>query len=94
MIARTVALASFFLLSMVGCTRNSDDALVAAVHRIAPSVVLLTMKIPPEHKKDKYDEDDEDPWAEAGSWPRRNRRAWPTDAVVAGNRRVAAAVSG
>jgi S1-C subfamily serine protease len=56
MIARTVALASFLLLSIVGCTRNSDDALVAAVHRIAPSVVLLTMKIPPEHKRDKYDE--------------------------------------
>jgi serine protease Do len=56
MIARTLALASFAMLSLAACTRNSDDALVASVHRIAPSVVLLTMKIPPEHKRDKYDE--------------------------------------
>jgi S1-C subfamily serine protease len=43
-------------LVLAACVRNSDDALVNAVHRIQPSVVLLTMKIPPEHKRDKYDE--------------------------------------
>lgn len=44
------------LLALCACTHNSDDALVASVRAIEPSVVLLTMKIPPEHKKDKYDE--------------------------------------
>ncbi len=43
-------------LVLAACARNSDDALVDAVHRIQPSVVLLTMRIPPEHKRDKYDE--------------------------------------
>ena len=38
------------------CTRNSDDALVASARRITPSVVLLSMKIPPEHKQDRYDD--------------------------------------
>jgi S1-C subfamily serine protease len=38
------------------CTRNSDDAFVDSAKRIRPSVVLLKMKIPPENKKDKYDE--------------------------------------
>jgi serine protease Do len=53
---RGIAIALLALGCIAGCTRNSDDALVASVNRIAPSVVLLTMKIPPEHKKDKYDE--------------------------------------
>ncbi len=44
------------LLALCACTHNSDDTLVASVRAIEPSVVLLTMKIPPEHKKDKYDE--------------------------------------
>jgi serine protease Do len=50
---------SFALLaatSLAACARNSDDALVAAVRHIEPSVVLLSMRIPPEHKHDKYDE--------------------------------------
>lgn len=38
------------------CTRNSDDALVASARRITPSVVLLRMRIPPERKKDGYDD--------------------------------------
>jgi serine protease Do len=38
------------------CTRNSDDALVASVRQLTPSVVLLSMKVPPEHKKDRYDD--------------------------------------
>ncbi|HZY99849.1 MAG TPA: serine protease [Candidatus Baltobacteraceae bacterium] len=44
------------LVALVACTRNSDDAFVASAHRVRPSVVLLKMKIPPEHRKDKYDE--------------------------------------
>lgn len=40
-----------------GCAhRYSDDAFVESVRRLQPSVVLLTMKIPPEHKSDGYDE--------------------------------------
>ncbi|HTU83644.1 MAG TPA: S1C family serine protease [Candidatus Acidoferrales bacterium] len=38
------------------CTRNSDDAFVAQTRRIRPSVVLLTMRIPPENKRDGYDD--------------------------------------
>jgi S1-C subfamily serine protease len=38
------------------CTRNGDDALVASARRLTPPVVLLSMKVPPERKKDRYDE--------------------------------------
>ncbi len=38
------------------CARNADDALVASAKRLTPSVVLLSMRVPPEHKKDKYDD--------------------------------------
>ncbi len=43
-------------LSAAACARNGDDALVAAARGITPSVVLLSMRIPPEHKKDGYDD--------------------------------------
>jgi serine protease Do len=43
--------------SLTACsTRNSDDALVASARALRPSIVLLTMKVPPEHKSDAYDE--------------------------------------
>ena|SRR5581483_7547031 len=46
-----------FLCLLTGCTtRNSDDAVVATVRSLEPSVVLLTMRIPPDRKSDKYDE--------------------------------------
>jgi serine protease Do len=41
---------------MSGCMRNSDDAFVTTVRRLRPAVVLLSMRIPPERKKDKYDD--------------------------------------
>jgi S1-C subfamily serine protease len=42
---------------LAGCTtRNSDDAVVAAARGLEPSVVLLTMRVPPDRKTDKYDE--------------------------------------
>ncbi len=44
------------LLAAAGCVRNSDDALVASVRRVRPSVVLLSMRVPPESKKHKYDD--------------------------------------
>jgi S1-C subfamily serine protease len=48
------ALAAFFFLA--ACTRNADDAFVTSARRVRPAVVLLTMKVPPEHRKDAYDE--------------------------------------
>lgn len=54
--AALVVCAVAFAVIASACTRNSDDALVASAQRITPSVVLLRMKIPPEHKKDGYDE--------------------------------------
>jgi S1-C subfamily serine protease len=49
-----LAVAVFMLGS--ACTRNADDALVASARQLTPSVVLLSMKVPPEHKKDRYDD--------------------------------------
>ena len=39
-----------------GCARNADDAFVASVQRLRPAVVLLSMRVPPENKKDRYDD--------------------------------------
>ncbi|HET6274430.1 MAG TPA: serine protease [Candidatus Cybelea sp.] len=44
------------LLVAAGCTRDSDDAFVASVRRLRPAVVMLSMRVPPEHKKDRYDD--------------------------------------
>lgn len=55
MTRRFAACAALTLL-VTACVRNSDDALVASARRITPSVVLLRMRIPPEHKKDVYDD--------------------------------------
>jgi S1-C subfamily serine protease len=43
-------------LSLAGCVRQGDDAFVASVHRLRPAVVLLSMKVPPDNKKDHYDD--------------------------------------
>lgn len=51
MTATVVALAF-----VAGCVRNSDDAFVSTVRRLRPAVVLLSMRIPPERKKDRYDD--------------------------------------
>jgi serine protease Do len=49
------AAALFF--SPIGCSRNAaEDPFVASVRSLHPSVVLLTMRVPPESKKDKFDE--------------------------------------
>lgn len=57
MILRPYALALCATLAVTACaTRNSDDALVASARAISPSVVLLTMKVPPDHKTDAYDD--------------------------------------
>jgi len=52
----SLALALLFSMAAAGCAHNSDDALVATARRLHPSVVLLTMKVPPENKKDGYDD--------------------------------------
>jgi serine protease Do len=44
------------LLAAAGCARDSDDAFVASVKRLRPAVVLLSMRVPPENKKDRYDD--------------------------------------
>lgn len=44
------------LLVLAACAHNADDAFVAAARHVRPAVVLLKMKIPPEHRKDAYDE--------------------------------------
>lgn len=44
------------LLAAAACARNSDDAFVSSVQRLRPAVVLLSMRVPPENKKDRYDD--------------------------------------
>jgi S1-C subfamily serine protease len=57
MIARNVAwIALLALAGVAGCARNGDDAVVASVRRLRPAVVLLSMRVPPENKKDHYDD--------------------------------------
>lgn len=53
-IATSIAL--FAAICAAGCDRNADDAFVASVQRLRPAVVLLSMRVPPENKKDRYDE--------------------------------------
>ena len=47
-----------FCLFGAGCARNADpdDAFVSSVHRLRPAVVLLSMRVPPENKKNRYDD--------------------------------------
>ena len=54
--ARAVGVAALFALGLVGCARHADDDFVVSARRLRPSVVLLRMKIPPEHKRDRYDD--------------------------------------
>jgi serine protease Do len=43
-------------LGVTGCARDPDDAFVSSVRHLRPAVVLLSMRVPPEHKKDRYDD--------------------------------------
>jgi serine protease Do len=57
MIRRVAALvAPLLALAPSGCGGHPDDAFVAAARRLRPAVVLLSMKVPPENKKDRYDD--------------------------------------
>jgi len=57
MISRNVTwIALLALAGVAGCARNGDDAVVASVRRLRPAVVLLSMRVPPENKKDHYDD--------------------------------------
>lgn len=49
-------IAALVLLAAAGCARDADDPFVASVQRLRPAVVLLSMRVPPEHKKDRYDD--------------------------------------
>ena len=44
------------LIGAAGCARDADDAFVASVQRLRPAVVLLSMKVPPDNKKERYDD--------------------------------------
>jgi serine protease Do len=44
------------VLGATGCGRDADDAFVASVQRLRPAVVLLSMRVPPENKKNHYDD--------------------------------------
>jgi serine protease Do len=51
------AFLSAVVISLVACAGDyPDDRLVADVHALKPSVVLLTMRVPPERKRDGYDD--------------------------------------
>lgn len=52
---RRIVAAIFSVALASGCAKNADDAFVQHVRTLSPSVVLLTMKVPPEHKADRYD---------------------------------------
>ncbi len=43
-------------LCATGCARDPEDAFVDSVHRLRPAVVLLSMRVPPENKKERYDD--------------------------------------
>ena len=49
-------IATLAVIAWAGCARNADDAFVASVARLRPAVVLLSMRVPPENKKDRYDD--------------------------------------
>ncbi len=51
-----LALMAALVICVSACSHNPDDAFVGNVRALRPSVVLLTMKVPPEHKGDTYDE--------------------------------------
>jgi S1-C subfamily serine protease len=55
-VARCVAALAALLFAVPACARHSDDAFVSTVQSLRQSVVLLTMKVPPEKKQDKYDD--------------------------------------
>jgi serine protease Do len=52
----TSVVAALVLAAFPGCSHKDDDAFVASVQRLRPAVVLLSMKVPPENKKERYDD--------------------------------------
>ncbi|HEY6450121.1 MAG TPA: serine protease [Candidatus Cybelea sp.] len=55
-LSKAACVAALAFLAATGCGRNADDAVVATVHRLRPAVVLLSMRVPPENKKGRYDD--------------------------------------
>ncbi|HTX58737.1 MAG TPA: serine protease [Verrucomicrobiae bacterium] len=53
---RLAAAALALALALCACSGNADDAFVADARQLHRSVVLLSMRIPPENKKDGYDD--------------------------------------
>jgi S1-C subfamily serine protease len=53
----TRALIAAFLLAVAACAPEyADDRFVGIARALHPSVVLLSMRVPPEHKSDRYDD--------------------------------------
>ena len=53
-----VALLAALIFGTSGCAaRYPDDRFVSSAASVRPSTVLLTMKVPPEHKADRYDDE-------------------------------------
>jgi S1-C subfamily serine protease len=49
-------LCALSLAALVACSTRPDDRFVSLVAAMKPSIVLLTMRVPPENKKDRYDD--------------------------------------
>jgi S1-C subfamily serine protease len=54
--AWTAFVLAVLVITLPSCARDGDDALAVSAKRLMPSVVLLAMKVPPERKRDRYDE--------------------------------------
>ncbi len=55
-VSKATRIAALAFLGASACGHNADDAVVASVHRLRPAVVLLSMRVAPENKKDRYDD--------------------------------------
>lgn len=53
---RGFAVVAAFVFVFTGCASHADDTFVSVVRTLRQSVVLLTMKVPPEKKQDQYDD--------------------------------------
>jgi serine protease Do len=52
-----ISLVTALTIALCACARDyPDDRFVSDVHQLSPSVLLLTMRVPPEHRGDRYDD--------------------------------------
>ena len=98
---RFLALAALFFVVSACAPRYPDDRFVALVHRVQPSVVLLSMKVPSDDKKSKdpVDEFATGSVIASGNWgsdvltvAHAVDGAWNIHATVSNKRKIAASV--